>query len=120
MKSLKTALLATALLAPAAAMARPMTAEDVARLESVGTLAVSPDGSRVAYTTASLPDVTAGEDDGSTTQELKVAWGPDSWRAYLPEDISPGRVGFSPDGQTLFVNIQYPGMTLAITGPWPT
>jgi secreted PhoX family phosphatase len=27
---------------------------------------------------------------------------------------------FSPDGQTLFVNIQYPGLTLAITGPWPT
>ena len=29
-------------------------------------------------------------------------------------------VCFSPDGKTLFVNIQYPGMTLAITGPWPT
>lgn len=28
-------------------------------------------------------------------------------------------VCFSPDGQTLFVNIQWPGMTLAITGPWP-
>lgn len=26
---------------------------------------------------------------------------------------------FSPDGSTLFVNIQYPGLTLAITGPWP-
>jgi secreted PhoX family phosphatase len=26
---------------------------------------------------------------------------------------------FAPDGETLFVNIQYPGMTLAITGPWP-
>ena len=25
---------------------------------------------------------------------------------------------FSPDGGTLFVNIMYPGMTLAITGPW--
>jgi secreted PhoX family phosphatase len=25
---------------------------------------------------------------------------------------------FSPDGSTLFVNIQRPGMTLAITGPW--
>ncbi len=25
---------------------------------------------------------------------------------------------FSPDGQTLFVNIQWPGITLAITGPW--
>jgi len=26
---------------------------------------------------------------------------------------------FSPDGEILFVNIQYPGITLAITGPWP-
>ena len=26
---------------------------------------------------------------------------------------------FSPDGEVLFVNIQYPGFTLAITGPWP-
>ena len=25
---------------------------------------------------------------------------------------------FSPDGQTLFVNLQWPGVTLAITGPW--
>ena len=25
---------------------------------------------------------------------------------------------FSPDGGTLFVNIQYPGVTFAITGPW--
>lgn len=25
---------------------------------------------------------------------------------------------FSPDGKTLFVNIQFPGITLAITGPW--
>jgi secreted PhoX family phosphatase len=27
---------------------------------------------------------------------------------------------FSPDGKILFVNIQYPGVTLAITGPFPT
>ena len=25
---------------------------------------------------------------------------------------------FSPDGQTLFVNLQIPGMTFAIWGPW--
>ncbi len=28
-------------------------------------------------------------------------------------------VCFSPDGRTMFVNIQYPGTTVAITGPWP-
>ncbi|MDC7674772.1 alkaline phosphatase PhoX [Asticcacaulis machinosus] len=27
---------------------------------------------------------------------------------------------FSPDGSTLFVNVQWPGFTLAITGPWQT
>ena len=27
---------------------------------------------------------------------------------------------FSPDGGTLFVNFQFPGITLAITGPWET
>ncbi len=27
-------------------------------------------------------------------------------------------VCFSPDGKIMFLNIQYPGMTLAITGPW--
>jgi hypothetical protein len=27
---------------------------------------------------------------------------------------------FSPDGRTLFVNIYWPGITLAITGPWET
>lgn len=29
-------------------------------------------------------------------------------------------VCFAPDGETLFVNIQYPGTTVAITGPWPS
>ncbi len=27
-------------------------------------------------------------------------------------------VTFSPDGSTLFVNIQHDGLTLAVTGPW--
>ena len=43
----------------------------------------------------------------------------------LAKNIVPGfenrefaGVTFSPDGQTLFVNIQVPGLTLAIWGPW--
>ncbi len=98
----RTVLTATALLASASlatiASARPMTAEDIAKIESVGAIAVSPDGARVAYTTASLPDVTSGEDDGGTKQVLMIATGPGQARAYLPDDISPGGVTFSPDG----------------------
>ncbi len=38
--------------------------------------------------------------------------------AYSTSELAG--VCFSPDGKILFVNIQYPGMTLAITGPWPS
>ena len=38
--------------------------------------------------------------------------------AYTNSELAG--VCFSPDGQTLFVNIQRPGMTVAITGPFPT
>jgi len=38
--------------------------------------------------------------------------------AYTDSELAG--VCFSPDGKTLFVNIQYPGTTLAITGPFPT
>ena len=38
--------------------------------------------------------------------------------AYSSSELAG--VCFSPDGNTLFVNIQYPGTTIAITGPWPT
>ena len=37
--------------------------------------------------------------------------------AYSDSELAG--VCFSPDGKTLFVNIQYPGKTIAITGPWP-
>jgi len=37
--------------------------------------------------------------------------------AYSESELAG--VCFAPDGKTLFVNIQYPGTTLAITGPFP-
>jgi dipeptidyl aminopeptidase/acylaminoacyl peptidase len=92
------ALLASVSLAASAAYARPMTPEDVARIQSLGSMAIAPDGSRVAFTTASLPDVTTGEKDGTTRQVLKIATAPDVARAFLPEDINPGSIAFSPDG----------------------
>ncbi len=35
------------------------------------------------------------------------------------EEVELAGACFSPDGSTLFVNVQRPGYTLAITGPWP-
>lgn len=83
----------------ATANARPMTPEDVAKIESVGAMAVSPDGTRIAFTTSSLPDVTEGEDNGGFASQLKIATATGVSREFLPEDISPGDVGFSPDGR---------------------
>lgn len=99
--ALTAATLFTSVSLAATAAARPMTPEDVAKLESVAAIAVSPDGERIAFTTASLPDVTEGEENGSFTQELNLAWGPDMARAYLPEDVSPSSVQFSPSGRTI-------------------
>ena len=39
-------------------------------------------------------------------------------RRVLPVVAELAGVRYSPDGQWLFVNIQYPGATYAITGPW--
>ena len=85
----------------ATAQARPMTPEDVAKLESVGSIAVSPDGSRIAYTTASLPDVVEGEENGATTQQLKLAYAPMNTREFLPADMEISNIDFSPDGRMM-------------------
>ena len=39
-------------------------------------------------------------------------------RNVFRENAELAGVCFSPDGSTLFVNIYWPGITLAITGPW--
>lgn len=39
-------------------------------------------------------------------------------RNVHPDNAELAGVCFSPDGSTLFVNIYWPGITLAITGPW--
>ena len=60
----------------ATAQARPMTPEDVAKLESVASVAISPDGTRIAYEAGGLPDVTAGEDNGGFRATLSIATAP--------------------------------------------
>lgn len=95
----RAALLATALILPAAAHARPMTAEDVAKIETVGDVEISPDGTSVAFTTVSRPDVTDGEEDGGASQQLHLTGAPQSARPFLPEDMSVSGLRFSPDGR---------------------
>lgn len=82
---------------------------DPRRLEAADNLTVAPWG-----------DVVIAEDGG----------GVDYLRGITPEGelytlaknvLNDGEFAgpcFSPDGSTLFVNIQSPGVTLAITGPW--
>ncbi len=99
MTLLRSALLASALTLPATpALARDMTPEDVVRIEYTGTVAVSQDGSHVAYTRVHSPDVTTGEDNGTPDQQLFLADGAMDVRAYLPEDMSVSSIGFTPDG----------------------
>lgn len=98
MTTLRLSLTAAVLLAPAAALARPMTPEDVARLVSVSDVAISQDGSRIAYTRARLPDVTKGEENGPATRQLFLADGADAARAFLPDDVDVRSIRFSPDG----------------------
>ncbi len=99
MTLLRSALLASALTLPATpALARDMTPQDVARVEYTGTIAVSQDGSQVAYTRVHRPDVTIGEENGTANQQLFLADGAMDVRAYLPEDMSVSSIGFTPDG----------------------
>ena len=99
MTLLRSALLASALTLPATpALARDMTPADVARIEYTGTVAVSQDGSHIAYTRVHSPDVTRGEENGTPDQQLFLADGAMDVRAYLPEDMSVSSIGFTPDG----------------------
>ncbi|MGB3796812.1 MAG: S9 family peptidase [Alteraurantiacibacter sp.] len=99
MTLLRSALLATALTLPATpAFARDMTPEDVARIEYTGNIAVSQDGSHIAYTRVHSPDVTVGDENGTADQQLFLADGAMDVRAYLPEDMSVSSIGFTPDG----------------------
>lgn len=113
--SLAGTMLATAIASTTAA-ARPMTEQDVARIEYTGTIAVSPDGTNIAYTTVSRPDVTVGEDNGSSSSQVFVADGPMQARAYLPADVDASSVRFSPGGSMITYLWRASGETRAVWG----
>ena len=60
--------------------------------------------------------------DGSSSSVVGIR--PDGSQYLVADNAHSGSelagVCFSPDGSIMFVNIQYPGMTLAISGDWQT
>lgn len=102
MKLLRPTLLASALTLPfTPALAREMTPEDVARIENTGTLAISQDGTQIAYTRVHYPDVTKGEKNGRASQQLFVADAPMRAREFLPEDMRISSIAYTPDGRMI-------------------
>ena len=107
MTRLRTALLGTALilsaatLPAAAAMARPMTAQDVMNIEYTGSVAVSPDGEKIAFTRVYFPDLAKGEKNSGARQQLFLIDSAMEAKAWLPEDMRISTVGFTPDGSMI-------------------
>ena len=71
-------------------------------------------------TVAPWGDLVLCEDQGGNDRLIMVS--PDGNCSVLAKnsysESELAGVTFSPDGSTLFVNIQIDGLTLAITGPW--
>ncbi len=74
-------------------------------------------------TIAPWGDVIICEDGAGPDQFLRVVTPKGTTHKLGRNAISESELAgvcFSPDGSTLFVNIQHDGLTLAITGPWTT
>ena len=78
--------------------ARPMTPEDVVRLEQVGSTAVAPAGDAVAYL-VEVPRVPFFEPDGPARSERWVAPAEGEPRLYVGAESDPGAPAWTPDGE---------------------
>ena len=81
------ALLAGTALASQAAAETPFTPEDVMKLKNVGSIAMSPDGSHVAYTLSRTRDILGGEENGSSKSEVRIATAAGESTVYLSESM---------------------------------
>jgi dipeptidyl aminopeptidase/acylaminoacyl peptidase len=84
---------------PAAAQARVITALDVAHLRSIGQIAISPDGSEIAYT-LNVPREPGGDRDGPAWSELHVvAFDGARDRPFVTGAVNVSHLRWSPDGK---------------------
>jgi dipeptidyl aminopeptidase/acylaminoacyl peptidase len=84
--------------ASASAADRVLSPHDVARIRSVSSVAVSPDGRHIAYV-LSVPRRPLEDEDGPAWEELHVI-GPDgASRPFVTGEVNVGSVRFTPDGR---------------------
>ena len=103
------ALVAVSLIAPVVAVAQPaapaasgalLTPHNVATLRNVGAVAVSPDGTQVAYTRV-VPRTPLVDEDGGAFEELHVVGRDGVSRAYITGEVNVASVRWTPDATHL-------------------
>ncbi|GJM23648.1 MAG: prolyl oligopeptidase [Phycisphaerae bacterium] len=85
---------------PQLASAAGMTAKDVARIESVSAVAMSPDVQHIAYT-LSVPRELGTDDNGGAWSELHVCDLSGKSRPFITGEVSIGRIQWKPDGSAI-------------------
>lgn len=83
-----------------AAQAQGMSLADIAKLEQVGQIAISPDGESIAYTRI-VPRQLGVEPDGSSYSELHVLNAEGESRAFISGKVNVGGLGWANDGETI-------------------
>lgn len=100
LSSLVLSFLLSVLLAPVSANAAAMSLEQIARLQEVGSAAVSPDGRFVAYT-RTVPRVPGQGDDGPAWRELHVLDADGDSKGFITGKVSVASVAWTPDSRLI-------------------
>jgi len=85
-------------IAPALVRADGVTLEQIARLQQVGQVAVSPNGEHIAYT-RSVPRVPGQGEDGPAWSELHVVDGDGASQPFITGEVSIASIGWTPDSR---------------------